>query len=178
MKLFTARHGETTWNAKNIVCGLTDVELTDKGIEQAQHLGQIMADKNIDVIIASPLKRARITAGFVSDRCGVPVIIDERLIEQNYGIYEGVDRYHEGFLSNKRCFAYKYPGGESMMQVAARTYSLIEEVRTKYSDKNVLFVCHGGVCRVINTYFRDMTNDEFFNYSLDNCGYEEYEINE
>jgi len=104
------------------------------------------------------------------------VITETRLIEQNYGIYEGVDRYDEGFLSNKRCFAYRYPGGESMMDVAARTYPLIEEVREKYAGKNVLFVCHGGVCRVINTYFRNMTNDEFFRYAQDNCGYEEYEL--
>lgn len=176
MKLYTARHGETTWNVKNIVCGLTDVDLTEKGVSQAKRLAEIMADKDIDVIIASPLKRARETAGYVSEVCGAPVIIDSRLIEQNYGIYEGVDRYHEGFLSNKRCFAYKYPGGESMMQVAARTYALIDEVRVKYEGKNVLFVCHGGVCRVINTYFRDMTNDEFFHYAQDNCGYEEYEL--
>lgn len=176
MKLYTARHGETTWNVKNIVCGLTDVELTEKGILQAKRLGELMEDKHIDVIIASPLKRARVTASYVAERCSVPVIIDERLIEQNYGIYEGVDRYHEGFLSNKRLFAYKYPGGESMMQVAARTYALIEEIKEKHAGKNVLFVCHGGVCRVINTYFRDMTNDEFFHYAQDNCGFEEYEL--
>ena len=176
MKLYTARHGETTWNVKNIVCGLTDVELTEKGILQAERLGELMKDKDLDIIIASPLKRARVTASYVAEKCGVPVIIDERLIEQNYGIYEGVDRYHEGFLANKRLFAFKYPGGESMMQVAARTYALIEEVKANSPDKNVLFVCHGGVCRVINTYFRDMTNDEFFNYAQDNCGFEEYDL--
>ena len=53
--------------------------------------------------------------------------IDERLIEQNYGIYEGVDRNDAVFLNNKRNFAYRYPCGEFMMQVAYRVYGLLEK---------------------------------------------------
>lgn len=52
----------------------------------------------------------------------------------------------------------------------------MEEIKVKYPEENVLLVCHGGVCRVINTYFRDMTNEEFFHYSLGNCMIEEYEL--
>ncbi|MBQ7839615.1 MAG: histidine phosphatase family protein [Lachnospiraceae bacterium] len=63
-----------------------------------------------------------------------------------------------------------------MMQVAARTYALIEEMKDTYRNKTVLFVCHGGVCRVIAAYFRDMTNEEFFLYKTENCGIEEYEV--
>lgn len=63
-----------------------------------------------------------------------------------------------------------------MMQVAYRTYSLIEEIKEKYGDKNVLLICHGGVSRVINTYFNDLSNDEFFNYELENAKLQEYEI--
>ena len=133
-------------------------------------------DRKIDLIIASPMKRAQQTANIIAEKCNAPVITDQRLIEQNYGIYEGLDRKNEGFLNNKRNFAYKYPEGESMMQVAARVYSLIDEIREKYADKTVMCVCHGGVCRVANTYFRDVKNDEFFHYCLENCGLEEYEV--
>ena len=84
--------------------------------------------------------------------------------------------FGEAFLNNKRNFAYKYPDGESMMQVACRVYGLIDEMKEQYKDKNVLIISHGGVCRIINTYFRDMTNDEFFNYTLQNGELEEYEI--
>ena len=62
------------------------------------------------------------------------------------------------------------------MDVAHRTYGLIEELGERYPEGNVLLVCHGGVCRVINTYFRDMTNEEFFRYSMGNCMLEEYEL--
>lgn len=174
--LYIARHGQTTWNAQNKVCGITDVELTDIGREQARALALVVADKNIDVILSSPLKRAIETSRIVSDICNVPMKIDARLIEQSYGIYEGVDRKDEAFLNNKRDFAYKYPNGESMMQVAYRVYGLLDEIKCKYEGKNVLIISHGGVCRIINTYFRDMTNEDFFNYTLENGKLEKYNM--
>ncbi len=176
MKLFVVRHGKTTWNEQNRVCGRTDVELTEKGIEQAEKLAKEANQQSLDIIISSPLKRARETAEIVAKECRIPVVVEERLIEQDYGIYEGVDRKDEAFLANKRNFAYKYPGGESMIQVAYRVYGLLDEIKEKYADKNVLLVCHGGVCRIINTYFKDMTNDEFFNYNLENGKLEEYDL--
>ena len=175
MKIYTARHGEITWNAEGKVCGRTDLELTERGRDQARALAERVSGLSIDRIISSPLKRALETAQIVGERCGLPVETDSRLIEQDYGIYEGIDRRDEDFLNNKRCFAFRYPGGESMMQVAYRTYGLIEEVKRKYPEENVLLVCHGGVCRVIHTYFKDMTNEEFFHYSLGNGMLEEYE---
>lgn len=176
MKLYVARHGQTEFNADNRVCGITDLPLTQVGIEQAKELAGQVKDKGIGVIIASPLIRAQQTALEVSKAVGVPIVTDSRITEQNYGIYEGADRKDSGFLANKRQFAYRYPGGESMMQVAYRVYSLIDEVKLKYPGKNVLFVCHGGVCRVIKTYFEDMTNEEYFNYSPDNAFLAEYEL--
>ncbi len=176
MKIYVARHGETEWNRLNKICGITDIGLTDEGRKQAEDLAKKLKDTNISMIIASPLKRAVETAGYISKALGVPISTDERLTEQNYGIYEGTDRKGKEFLDNKHNFAYRYPEGESMMQVAYRTYGLIDEVRAKYRDKDVLLVCHGGAARVMNTYFRDMTNEEFFNFSMKNADYEVYEV--
>lgn len=176
MKIYVARHGQTLWNVQNRVCGRTDVVLTQEGINQAKRLAQEVKKYKIDFIIASPLTRAQQTSQIVAEENGLEILTDERLIEQNYGIYEGVERTNQDFLANKRNFAYRYPGGESMMQVAYRTYSLIEEIKEKYSDKNVLLICHGGVSRVINTYFNDLSNDEFFHYELENAKLQEYEI--
>lgn len=176
MKIYIARHGQTEWNKLNKICGLTDDELTELGREQAGKLAESLKDKNISVIVASPLKRALDTAGYVSGMIKIPIITDERLIEQNYGDFEGTNRKGEEFLANKRNFAYRYPNGESMMQVAHRTYGLLDEIREKYAGNDVLLVCHGGVARVMRTYFLDMTNEEFFNYSMDNATYEVFEI--
>lgn len=174
--LYVARHGQTVWNAQNKVCGITDVDLTEQGIEQAKALALTVKDKNIDLILSSPLKRAVDTSKIVAQICSIPIQTDERLTEQNYGIYEGVDRKHEDFLNNKRNFAYRYPDGESMMQVAYRVYGLIDEIKTRYTNQNILIISHGGVCRIINTYFRDMTNEEFFNYTLKNAELEQYKL--
>ncbi len=176
MKLYVARHGQTQWNALDKICGLTDLPLTEEGRQQAQLLAGRLEGKDIRRIIASPLIRAMETAGAVSEKLGLPIEQDARLIEMNYGIYEGTYRKGEGFLSNKRQFAYRYPQGESMMQVAHRTYSLLEELKNENPGQNTLLVCHGGVARVIRTYFCDMTNEEFFHYSMENATYEEYEL--
>lgn len=176
MKLYAARHGQTLWNLQDKVCGRTDLPLTDIGHIQAQALAKRAEKLPIDLILVSPMLRARQTAAPAAELLGIPVIVENRLIEQDYGIYEGVSRFDEGFLANKRHFAYRYPGGESMMDVAHRVYGLLEEIKEKYADKNVLLVCHGGVCRVIRTYFEDMTNEEYFCYSEENAAIREYTL--
>ena len=176
MKFYVARHGETAWNAENKICGRTDLPLTERGIQQAKLLAEKMADIPIDRIIASPMIRAQQTAAAVSEVKDIPVETDPRLIEQNFGIYEGKDRKDPGYLANKRLFAYRYPGGESQMDVAHRVYSLIEELKEKYPNENILLVCHGGVCRSVRTYFEDMTNDEYFHFSEENANARMYEL--
>lgn len=176
MNLYITRHGQTSWNAENKILGLTDIELNEEGLRQADKLAYEMESKGIDIVITSPLKRAFMTGKAVANKLNIPIFTDIRLIEQNYGIFEGTDRKGQGFLDNKRNFAYKYPGGESMMQVAYRIYGFFDEIKEKYKDNNVLIVTHGGVCRVAKTYFEDMTNDEFFNYSASNCQTEEYRL--
>lgn len=175
MKLYTARHGETAWNAEYRVCGRTDLPLTEKGVEQAKLLAEEAKGKGIDLIFASPMMRAMQTAEPVAQALNIPIVQDDRLMEQDYGIYEGVSRNDPAFLSNKRQFAVRYPGGESQMDLAARVYAALEDIRKNYSDRTVMIVCHGAVCRVIHSRFRDMTNDEFFTFSPENAKIAEYE---
>lgn len=179
MIFYVARHGQTEWNALNKVCGRTDIPLTEKGEEQARLMGEKLRGKKIDLLVVSPMIRAQQTARIAAEAAGLsPDIIttDPRLIEQDYGIYEGADRFTEGFLNTKRNFACRYPGGESHMMVAKRSYSLIDELREKHPEKNILLVCHGGVCRVINTYFNDISNEDFYRWGAENSSFTEYEI--
>ena len=176
MKLYIARHGETAWNAENLVCGRTDLPLTERGMEQARLLAENAVGKGIEVIIASPLLRARQTAQAVSDAIGVPVEIDQRLIELDFGIFEGKSRKDPGFAYTRTQFPTRYPGGESAFQMAHRVYSCLEDVKQKYAGKTVLLVCHGGVCRMVRSYFMDLTNDEYSNYYADNAALVEYEL--
>ena len=169
MDLYVARHGQTLWNVQCKVCGRTDLPLTEEGLHQAQLLAQDAVGKGIDVILASPMLRARQTALAVAQVLGLPVEIDDRLIEQDYGACVGADRLNPVFLACKRNFGTRYPGGESMLDLACRVYRLLDEIPVKYPGKTVLLVCHGGVMRSVRTYFEDMTNEDYFSYSASNA---------
>lgn len=86
--LYVTRHGETTWNAQGLVCGRADVPLTEKGQMQAQKLAEKVVDLPVPItkIIHSPLQRARDTAQAVADRLSLPLTVDERLVEMDFGI--------------------------------------------------------------------------------------------
>ena len=176
MKLYIARHGETAWNVENKVSGRTDVPLTEKGLEQAKLLAQNATGKGIEVILASPLLRARQTAQAVSEAIGVPIEIDERLIELDFGIFEGMPRTDPDFQYTRAQFPTRYPGGESAFQLAHRVYSCLDDVKRRYDGKTVLLVCHGGVCRMVRSYFMDLTNDEYSYYFAPNAELVEYAL--
>ncbi len=176
MKLYVARHGQTAWNAQGKILGRTDLDLTPEGERQARELARLVAPKGIGAVLTSPLMRARRTAAIVAEAAGAPLWVEERLIEQDYGAFEGLSRLDEGFLRAKGQFAYRYPGGESMMQVAHRVYALLDEIKARGAERGVLLLCHGGVMRLVRTYFEDMTNEQFVRYSAQNCCLEEYEL--
>ena len=85
--------------------------------------------------------------------------------------------FYEGFADNKVNFAVRMgKSGESLLQLTHRVYSALDDIIAEYSGRTVLLVTHGGVCRVIETYFNDMTNEQFSNWFMDNCGLLEYNI--
>lgn len=176
MKLYVTRHGQTAWNRENIVCGITDLSLDETGMEQAKETAQKLKDTHLDRVICSPLLRARQTAKLICEGRELPFSIDQRIREQNYGIYEGASRFDPGFLANKKSFAVRYPGGESQMGTARRVYAFLEDIARQYPEEDVLVVCHGGICRVIESYFHDMTNEEFFQFNMGNCEVREYQL--
>ncbi|MCI9078911.1 MAG: histidine phosphatase family protein [Lachnospiraceae bacterium] len=169
--LYITRHGQTVWNVEGKVCGVTDIELTELGREQAAKLGielSLSKDINIDMVIASPLKRAHDTAKIISDAISVPLRTDQRIKEQNFGKYEGGRRRSDEFLEAKRHFADNYDGGESMLRTAQRVYNFLDEIKMD-KDKTYLVVAHNGIARIIHSYFFDETNEEFSKYAIRNC---------
>lgn len=91
LNVYLLRHGETTFNADgNKYCGRTDAELTPKGIRQAEEVAALLADIKFDCVYSSPLKRAYETAKIASGN--KEVIKDERLIEMDFGRWEGKTR--------------------------------------------------------------------------------------
>ena len=90
-KVYFVRHGESQWNVEDKICGVTDSPLTDKGCEQAVKTGMTILESGIhaDMILYSPLQRAADTARKISEITGIPAREEPRLIEQNFGIWEG-----------------------------------------------------------------------------------------
>lgn len=167
--IYFARHGQTVWNVENKICGTTDIELTEKGHEQAELLGRkiLEEDIKIDRILYSPLIRAAETARHISEITGIPMECEERLKEQCFGKYEGTPRNGAEFAVAKTYFINSYEGGESMLRLAQRIYNLLDEL--KNDERTFLLVAHNGISRVIQSYFYDMTNEEYAKFGVGNC---------
>ena len=179
MKLYYTRHGETEWNVLDNICGRTDIPLTAKGIEQAEELARNIADMGLhfDLILVSPLQRAQQTAARVAAVTGMEPVTEKRLRECDYGDFEGKHRLTEGYMEAKLDFPHRFPNGESAFDLAARTYGLIDEVYTKYPHGTVLFVCHGGICRIIESFASNFTAKDYENFYMGNCELRCVEIN-
>ncbi|MGM0330304.1 histidine phosphatase family protein [Enterococcus sp. AZ084] len=167
--LYITRHGETTWNAQGLVCGHADIELTEKGKEQAEKLAEKVANLEIPItkIIHSPLQRARDTAQAVATKVNLPMTMDERLIEMDFGDYDGRPSEDEGFQQARQNFAVRFPNGESVLDVYARITPLLKEC-LEDEDNVYLLVCHNALIRIINAYFHPMPNDTFFDFFVEN----------
>lgn len=175
---YFARHGQTVWNVENKICGATDVELTERGHKQARELGEKILTEgiHIDEIICSPLVRASATAMHISEMTGIPMRVEPRLKEQNFGKYEGTPRNRQDFQRAKERFADSYEGGESMIRFCGRIYSLLDDIREKADGKVYLLVAHNGVARAVQSYFTDMTNEEFAKFGIGNCELRRFEF--
>jgi len=173
--LYVTRHGESVWNVENKVQGITDMPLTPKGIEQAHILANKIFENKvpIDEILYSPLERATVTATVIAEKTGIPMFAEPRLVEQNFGRYEGFywPDNRDKWVEIKKTFADDYEGGESMLKLAQRIFNLLDEVkeRTYRENKTFLLVTHGGVNRMIRAYFNNLTNEEFSRASIPNC---------
>lgn len=178
-EIYFARHGQTVWNVENKICGASESPLTDLGKEQAEMLGNNILSQNlkIDKILYSPLSRAKDTALIVSSITNIPAFEEERLREQNFGKWEGTPRHSDGFTTAKSHFIDSYDNGESMLRVAARIYSLLDEIHDTDSDDVVLLVAHNGIARMVHSYFNDLSNDEFSHFGIKNCELMHYYFN-
>lgn len=174
MTLYVARHGETNKNKNGLLLGQTEEELNEIGVQQAHELGNKLQDLNIDLIISSSMIRARQTAEIVDSYLEKQIIFETRLIERNIGKWEGLtfdemsEKYQKGFTPQ---MAYDNTpiNGESSEQVKRRVFAVLDEIKLKSTEGNILIIAHSFVSKMINKYFNpDISAEEFFNFSLKN----------
>jgi len=167
--LFLARHGQTDWNKNGIMQGQQESELNEKGIADAKSLIEEVRNKNIELIITSPLKRTKQTVEhFNVDN--IPVIEDARLMERCYGECEGLKtkevlKIHpeiETFEKDGIPYWIEVPGTETYDQVKARVKDFLDEIKTKYGGKRILVVSHGDTLDMFYALLNNVPNDEAY----------------
>jgi probable phosphoglycerate mutase len=124
------RHGETPPNRAGLLLGRSDAALTDHGRAQAERLAKALAGSGVERVLSSPLRRARDTAAPIAAACDRAVEVDDRLIEIDYGDWEGSpfgDLEPEVVTRWRGDGSFAPPGGESLEVVAERVASFCEE---------------------------------------------------
>ncbi len=175
---YFVRHGQTVWNVENKICGVTDSELTEFGHQQAVETGRKILEQGItaDEILYSPLVSAADTARHISEITGILARVEPRLIEQNFGKWESTPRDGAEFKKAKEFFACSHEGGESTLRLAQRIYNLLDEIRAESDEKTYILVAHNGIARVVQSYFTDMTNEEYAAFGVKNCAVVRYDF--
>jgi len=153
-------HGTTKDNEKDISSGWSDVELSDLGIKQSIELKEKIDIKKFDVVFCSDLIRAVTSANLTFENF-VPIIIDERLRECNYGDFNGKQSSIVDPLLEKSIFQ-KMPNGESYEDVKVRILEFIEFLKQNYDGKNVAIVAHKAPQLVLDVILKNKTWEEAF----------------
>ena len=144
MTLAFIRHGQTDWNFEKRLQGSTDIPLNDTGRAQARDAVATLEGVDWEVIVSSPLSRARETAAIIA--AGLDIELGpayNELIERDYGDGEGATAEDIAL----KWPDHQYPGLESLDSVVARGRAALERIDAEYGDRNTLIVCHGTIIR-------------------------------
>ena len=156
-KIFLCRHGQDEDNAEMKLNGHRDRPLTELGRSQAADASRTIKDKisNIDVVLSSPLQRARDTANAIARSYDVSVRVLDSLIERDFGVLTGrslqdIDRFAgETLKTEKVNYFLTADGAETFDELMIRARRIVDHVDRAYTGKTVLLVCHGDIGKMI-----------------------------
>ncbi|HVM41217.1 MAG TPA: histidine phosphatase family protein, partial [Acidimicrobiia bacterium] len=139
------RHGETGPNRDRRLLGRDDPPLTDLGRRQCEALAAALVAMRPDAVVTSPMSRTRATAETVAGACGVPVEVDDRLVEIDYGTFDGTKLAElppDVMRAMREDPDFAPPSGESMRTVMERMASWCEEQFAGDPERVVVAVTH------------------------------------
>jgi probable phosphoglycerate mutase len=163
--LYLIRHGEAYSNVEAVIGGMRgDRGLTERGIAQAQALARRLARGEIpaDVLYASTLPRARMTAELVSEALKLPINWDDELQEFRPGEADGLKveearARFDGFESFLReTFTPVATGGESWGSFQMRASAALERIILRHQGQSIVVVAHGGIIEVSFLYLLEL----------------------
>ena len=174
-KIFLVRHGESKWNVLKKIQGQQDILLTDRGIKEANLIGDRLIDEKIDEIYSSDLKRAYDTATIIGKKLGLKVTPMKDLREINFGIWEGISNdklcteyYDELCLWRKEPEKLRIEGAESLKELQLRTMAAVNKIINDGVGDNILIVSHSATLKTIILGLLNMDLGYFKNLTLNN----------
>lgn len=155
-RVFLVRHGDTVLSAEDRFAGETDVELSEKGREEARLLAQRLKGEKISAIYASPLGRTVDTARIIAEPHRLQVQTCDGFREISHGHWEGMKRHEvesrfpeEMAEWEKDPYTFAPSGGESGLAVTARALPALIDLVRKHSGENILIVSHKATIRLL-----------------------------
>jgi broad specificity phosphatase PhoE len=155
-RVFMVRHGATVLSAEDRFAGVTDVELSEEGREQARRLAERLSDEKIAAIYASPLGRTVETARILAAPHNLQVQTSDGFREISHGHWEGMKRreVEEKFPNEmaeweKDPYTFAPVGGESGLAVTARALPALIDLVRKHPGENILIVSHKATIRLL-----------------------------
>ncbi|MBD1900502.1 histidine phosphatase family protein [Trichocoleus sp. DQ-A3] len=156
LKLYFLRHGQTDRSRDNVFCGSIDPDLTADGLEMAKAFAAAYRSLPWNAIFCSPMRRTVATAKPLCEAVGMQMELRDGLKEINYGKWEGktietVDReYHDDYIRWTADPAWYPPTeGELAVAIAHRSLQVIEEIKQRFNNGNVLIVAHKATIRIM-----------------------------
>lgn len=175
--LLIVRHGQTNFNLEHRMYGLNDTILTDKGIRQAEALGNFLSRYKINFVYSSPLSRAIKTAKSIIKYQVADLIINsvDNFKEIDCGKCTGLTRsevevrFPELIKEWNKNTDPPFPDGENLQDVESRAIPIVENIVSKHSGKTVLISGHGSLNVAIIGYFLQIPPALCFKIRQDNC---------
>jgi 2,3-bisphosphoglycerate-dependent phosphoglycerate mutase len=169
--LVLIRHTSSLFNEKGLWTGLTDVELSNKGREEAKECAEFLKDISFDFIYTSALKRTIQTAEIIKHTLASPAqeIPTQAFNERNYGDFTGQNKWDvekkigkEEFQKMRRSYDYPIPNGETLKDVYQRVVPFYEKEMLPLlaRGKNMLVVAHGNSLRALIKYLESISDSE------------------
>lgn len=143
------RHGQTDWNIDFRLQGVTDIPLNETGVGQARLAAEVIVSEDWDLILTSPLSRAKDTAEIVASAHGFTQFqVEPLLLERSFGEAEGLrhEEWREKYTDTNTV-----PGGESLAELEIRSWKLLEHLLQNFGGQRVLAVSHGALIRKLLT---------------------------
>ncbi len=183
VEIILARHGETEWNTEEIFRGRVDMALSNRGLRQAELLGNCLSNEKIDLIYSSPLKRAVQTAEAIARPHTLDVNIVENLTDFDFGEWQGLSQLLVEEKYPELCRDWldtpeqvRIPGGESLEDVRSRAMPFLEDAVMRCGEGRIVFVSHRVVNKVLICALLGLGNAHFWNVKLDTCGITRFNI--